>query len=279
MTPAESTKTQVMRKKITMMFALSMIVFASKGQQFKALVFTKTAGFHHEAVNEGVDALRWLAKRNDFSLDWQEDANRVFNDRALANYDVVIFLMTTEDILNDDQQEAFKRYIQSGKGFVGIHTASDTEYGWPWYNQLVGRMFHIHPDRQSALIKVEDRNFPGMQSMPDTRWWTDEWYEFGEEKADNLNYLMTVDETTYDVEARWAAQPGREEKIAQGMNGFHPIAWYHEFDGGRAFYTARGHMAETYKDQVFLEHIYGGIFWGATGKGIMAEPPGSAKKK
>jgi len=253
-----------MQRKITIMFVLfSMLSLTSFGQQFKALLFTKVAGYHHEAVNEGVDAMRWLAERNDFALDWHQDASRVFNDKALAEYDVVIFLMTTQDILNDEQQEAFKRFIQSGKGFVGIHTASDTEYDWPWYNQLIGRMFYIHPHRQTAAIRVEDRNFPGMQLMPDMRWWTDEWYEFGEEKVDNLNYLITVDESTYDVKAKWG------EKEAKGMNGFHPVAWYHDFDGGRAFYTAMGHMAETYSDAIFLEHIYGGIFWAATGKGVM----------
>ena len=268
-----------MRKRILLLSVLissiSVSVFA---QQFNALVFTKTDGYHHVSVNEGIDALRWLAKRNDFTLDWHEDANRVFNDQALAKYDVVIFLMTTEDILNDEQQEAFKKFIQSGKGFVGIHTASDTEYDWPWYNELVGRMFYIHPHRQTALIKVEDSNFPGMQLMPEIRWWTDEWYEFGEEKSDNLNYLITVDESTYDVNAKWEARPDREERVAKGMDGYHPVAWYHEFDGGRSFYTAMGHMAETYKDPIFLEHIYGGIFWSATGKGVLAQSETATEK-
>ncbi|MEQ8237895.1 MAG: ThuA domain-containing protein [Cyclobacteriaceae bacterium] len=246
---------------------LTILVFCStisitRAQQFKALVFSKTAGWHHEAINEGVDALRAMAKRHDFGLDWEENAGRVFTDDYLKKYDVIIFLMTTEDILNDAQQEVFKRFIQSGKGFVGIHSASDTEYDWPWYNELVGMMFHIHPHNQTALIKVEDRNFPGMQLMPDTRWWTDEWYEFGELKSQNLNYLMSVDESTYDTKAQWG------EKKSKGM-GFHPISWYQEFDGGRSFYTAMGHIPGTYSDAIFLEHIYGGIFWSATGKGVL----------
>ncbi len=266
-------KTEMMIRKFSMVIVLvTMTIFASNAQQFKALLFTKVAGYHHESVNEGVDAMRWLAKRNNFALDWHQDASK-FNDQELAKYDLVIFLMTTEDILNDDQQEAFKRFVQSGKGFVGIHTASDTEYGWPWYNQLIGRMFYIHPQQQTALVKVEDRNFPGMQLMPDARWWTDEWYEFGEEKADNLKYLLTVDESTYDVAAKWG------EKEAKGMNGFHPLSWYHTHDGGRAFYTALGHIAETYTDPLFLEHIYGGIYWAATGKGILAQPETVVEKK
>ncbi len=245
---------------------LSLVIICSSSilyaQQFKALVFSKTDGWHHESINDGVDALRWMAKRHHFSLDWEENAGRVFTDDYLKKYDVVIFLMTTGNILNDEQQAVFERFIQSGKGYVGIHSASDTEYDWAWYNELVGMMFHIHPRNQTAMIKVEDRNFPGMQLMPDTRWWTDEWYEFGEPKSDNLKYLISVDESTYDVKAQWG------DKKAKGM-GFHPISWYQEYDGGRSFYTAMGHIPSTFSDAVFLEHIYGGIFWSATGKGIL----------
>lgn len=254
-----------MKSKINWLIILiSILAIPAYGQQFKAMVFTKVAGFHHTSVNEGVDALRKLASRNEFSLDWHQNANK-FNEENLAKYDVVIFLMTTGDILNEKQQTAFEKFIQSGKGFVGIHTASDTEYDWPWYNQLVGRMFQIHPRKQTAMIKVEDRNFPGMQLMPDSRWWTDEWYQFGEEKANNLNYLVTVDESTYDAKTK------RGGNVNEGMGDFHPISWYHDHDGGRSFYTAMGHIASTYEDAIFLEHIYGGIFWAATGKGVITE--------
>ena len=260
--------------------AVVMVIFSSHAQQFKALLFTKVAGYHHESVNEAVDAFRWLSKRHDFELDWHQDPGKVFYEGGLDKYDVVIFCMTTEDILNVEQQEVFKKFIQSGKGFVGIHTASDTEYDWPWYNELVGRMFYIHPHRQTALLKVENTNFPGMERWPEARWWTDEWYEFQELKSDNLTYLLSVDESTYDINASWEARPDREARVAKGHGDFHPIAWYHEYDGGRAFYTALGHMAETYKDELFLEHIYGGVFWAATGKGILDQPiPDKVRKK
>src|SRR5690606_34456664 len=157
-------------------------------------------------------------------------ANR-FSDEGLRNYDVIIFLNTTGDILNDNQQKAFEKFIQSGKGFVGIHSASDTEYEWEWYTKMVGRMFHIHPAIQTAKLKVEDSNFPGLERMPKERWWTDEWYEFGEEKTKGLNYIISVDETTFDPKAQWGPKKG------EGMGDFHPVAWYHHYDGGRAFYT------------------------------------------
>ncbi len=249
--------------------------FYAQAQQFKALLYTETAGWHHESIHEGVEAIRWLGERHDFEVYWTENSGLVFNDEKLAKYDLVIFLNTSENVLNEEEQAAFERFIQSGKGFVGIHSASDTEYDWPWFNQLVGRMFYIHPHRQTALLKVENKNFIGLERWPEARWWTDEWYEFTKEESDNLNYLITVDESTYDIRAHWQANPHREERLAKGHGDFHPIAWYHEHDGGRAFYTALGHIPETYSDELFREHIYGGIFWAATGRGVLSAKKGA----
>lgn len=237
---------------------LLLTTLAASAQQFRALLFTKTDGFHHESINEGVTAIRLLAQRNTFQVDWEENAG-VFNDKDLEKYQVIIFLSTTGNILNEEQQAAMEKFIRAGKGFVGIHSASDTEYDWPWYNKLVGMMFKIHPAQQTAWLNVEDSNFPGMERFPKRLLWTDEWYDFSDRKADNLHFLVSIDEKSYNPYAKWG------DKETKGM-GFHPISWYHSHDGGRAFYTALGHIPLTYKDQTFLDHLYGGIWWAATGK-------------
>lgn len=229
--------------------------------QFKALLFTKTAGWHHQSINEGVDAIRELAKKHQFQVDWEEMAQRI-NDENLEQYDVIIFLSTTGDILNEEQQAAMERFIQSGKGFVGIHAASDTEYNWVWYTQLVGRMFAHHPANQTTRVTVVDHTFPGLERVPESYLWTDEWYAFGEEKIDGLNYLLTIDESMYNIQPHW----DNNKKV--GMGDFHPVAWYQEFDGGRSYYNAMGHMPETFSDNMFKEMLYGGIYWAATGKGF-----------
>ncbi|MDT0687691.1 ThuA domain-containing protein [Autumnicola psychrophila] len=248
-------------KNLIILFVLLFAMQTSAQNQFNVLLFTKTAGWHHKSINEGVTAMRTMAQRHSFDMQWHEDATR-FNDEFLEQFDVIVFLNTTGDILNDEQQDAFKRFIQSGKGFVGIHSASDTEYDWPWYNELVGKMFHIHPLEQSAMVDVVDTNFPGMEIFPKRFLWTDEWYEFlPEEYSENLNILLSVDEESYDPEVQWG------EKVGKGM-GEHPIAWYQDFDNGRSFYTGLGHIAEIYKDPWFLHHLYGGIYWAATGNGI-----------
>jgi type 1 glutamine amidotransferase len=238
---------------------------AARAEQFSVLLFSKTAGWHHESILEGVKAIRGLGQLHDFTVFWTEDAKRVFNNAELKKYKAVIFLSTTGDALNDEQQAAFERYIKAGGGFVGIHAAADTEYDWPWYTKMVGHMFHIHPAVQSATIKVENPNFPGMDRFAKRFLFTEEWYEFDAARSTNLKYLLSVDEKTFSPYAKWGPKEGK------GMGAFHPIAWYQEYDGGRAFYTALGHLPATYGDVNFLHHVYGGIYWAATGKGFTAQ--------
>lgn len=237
---------------------LLFITITSTAQKsFKALLVTTTRGWHHESQHFGVVALKELAQKQEFTLDVFQDPNS-FTDKNLKQYAVVIFLSTTGNIFDSAQQKAMERFIQSGKGFVGIHAASDTEYEWEWYTKLVGRMFYIHPANQTAKLVVRDKTFPGLKNL-DGRLWFDEWYEFGPEKVTGLQYLLSVDETSYNPKAAWGAKQGA------GMGTFHPVAWHHNYDGGRAFYTALGHVPETYSDAHFLQHLFAGIKWAATG--------------
>jgi len=249
------------KRLIIMVFAALLVSANALASQFNVLLFTKTDGWHHESIHDGVTAMRALAQRHDFSMQWHEDASR-FNDDFLKDFDAVVFINTTGNVFNEEQQEAFKRFIQAGKGFVGVHSASDTEYDWEWYGKLVGHYFKIHPVNQTAILVKEDNSFPGMQAFYDRHLWTDEFYDFQPANIEGLNYLLTIDESTYDPKADW----GRVK--SDGMGDFHPIAWYHEYDGGRSFYTSLGHIPLVYKDPTFLHHLYGGIYWAATGKGI-----------
>ncbi len=243
----------------TLFFCFLCNFVSAQGKQFRALLFTKTMGFHHESILEGVTAIRDLGAKHFFDVDWQEDPSKISDDN-LKKFDLIIFLNTTGDILNDQQQTAMEKFIQSGKGFVGIHSASDTEYDWEWYTKLVGRSFKIHPTIQSAKLKFTENKFPGLTDFKEDSYWTEEWYDFGPEKISGLQYILTVDESTYNPKVQWG------EKKSDGMGAMHPIAWYHEFDGGRAFYTALGHMPADYTDRAFLNHVYAGILYAAKGK-------------
>ena len=250
---------------LSFLLLAALLSASARAEQFKVLVFSKTEGWHHDSINAAVTALQELGQLHDFGVFWTEDAHRVFTDQELAKYKVVVFLLTTGDVLNAEQQASFEKFVRAGGGYVGVHSACDTEYDWAWYTKLVGRMFHIHPAIQTATVKVEDFNFPGLDRFAKRFLWTDEWYEFGPVLADNLHYLLSVDETTYNPVTDWGTKKG------SGMGAFHPLSWYHTYDGGRAFYTALGHLPASYRDQAFLHHLYGGIYWAATGRGFKAE--------
>jgi uncharacterized protein len=228
-------------------------------KQFKALIVTTTRGWHHESLHAGVLAIQEMARRNFFDAILYEDP-KGFTDKYLSQFQVVIFLNTTGDIFDTAQQKVMERFIESGKGFVGIHSASDTEYDWEWYTKLVGRMFYIHPVIQTARVNIIDAGFPGTQGFTGNKLWTDEWYQFGDEKISGLNYILSVDETTYNPVVQWA------DKKGEGMGKMHPVAWYHNYDGGRSFYIALGHMPAAFSDAAYLNFLYSGIFWAATGK-------------
>jgi type 1 glutamine amidotransferase len=208
----------------------------------RVLIFSKTAGFHHSSIPDGIAAIQKLGKENGFETDTTTNADW-FNQQTLKKYNALIFLSTTGDLFNEDEKAALIHYIQSGGGYVGIHAASDAEYKWPWYGNLVGAWFLSHPKIQEATLHVTDANNDATRHLPESWKRTDEWYNFKNISPD-LHILLTIDEKSYEG----------------GKNGdFHPMAWFHSYDGGRAFYTELGHTSESYTDPLYLKHILGGI--------------------
>ncbi|NNF42884.1 MAG: ThuA domain-containing protein [Phycisphaerales bacterium] len=215
---------------------------------FRVLVFSKTAGFRHGCIPDGVAAVRAIGGDR-FTVDATEDASLLTAEK-LASYRVVVFLNTTGDVLDDTQQAAFEGFIRSGRGYVGVHAAADTEYDWPWYGRLVGAYFKSHPRIQPATVVVENTAHPATKHLA-ARWQrTDEWYNYRTNPRESVRVLMSLDTASYDGSA---------------MPDDHPIAWYHEYDGGRAFYTGGGHTKESFRDPAFLIHLRGAILWAAGG--------------
>jgi cytochrome c len=218
-------------------------VAAETQPRFTALVFSKTTAYRHVSIPQGIAALKALGADHGFALDSTEDAAR-FTDAELAGYKVVVFLSTTGDILDAVQKAAFERYIRSGGGFVGIHSASDTEYQWPWYGRLVGAYFANHPEIQPATTHIEDPTHPSTTDLPAVWQRTDEWYNFRSNPRGAVHVLATLDEATYS---------------GGKMGTDHPIAWCQVIDGGRSWYTAMGHTSESYAEPLFRLHLLGGI--------------------
>jgi type 1 glutamine amidotransferase len=213
----------------------------------RVLVFSKTAGFRHHSIPAGIAAIRSLGRANGFSVTATENA-KDFTRKGLSRFDAVVFLSTTGDVLAQRQQRAFRSYIRQGGGWVGIHSAADTEYDWPFYGRLLGAYFQSHSAIQPAAIDVSDRSHPSTNRLP-ARWMrTDEWYNFAADPRGRVHVLATLDESTYS---------------GGTMGADHPIAWCHPFKGGRAWYTAGGHTTKSYAEPAFRRHLLGGILWAA----------------
>jgi type 1 glutamine amidotransferase len=230
---------------------LSLVLDTADGPEakprFRVLVFSKTAGFRHDSIPAGIEAIRQLGGKAGFSVAATEDAS-VFRLKRLGRFDAVVFLNTTGDVLGPTQQAAFQAYIRRGGGFAGVHSATDTEYDWPFYGGLVGARFASHPPIQGASIAVVDRSHPSTRHLP-ARWVrTDEWYNFAADPRGAVHVLAVLDESSY--------QGGT-------MGADHPIAWCRRFRGGRSWYTAGGHTQESYAEPAFRKHLLGGILWAA----------------
>lgn len=210
----------------------------------KILIFSKTMGYAHSSIPTGIAAIQKLGLEKGFEVDTTKNAE-LFTEENLKKYSAIVFLSTTGNVLDHYQEAAFERYIQAGGGFVGVHAATDTEYDWGWYNKLVGAYFLGHPKgTPEADFIVKDPKFIATNFLADSVWRRkDELYNFRKINQD-VNVVLTVDESSYKG----------------GENGAnHPMAWYHDYDGGRAFYTAGGHGNENYSEENFLKHILGGI--------------------
>ncbi|MCA2220730.1 ThuA domain-containing protein, partial [Nonomuraea aurantiaca] len=209
---------------------------------FKVLVFSKTAGFRHDSIPNGIQAIRDLGAAGDFAVDATEDSN-AFSTANLAQYKAVVFLSTTGDVLNDNQQAAFQTYVDGGGGYLGVHSAADTEYNWAYYGQLMGAWFNNHPAIQQATVRTEDRAHAATAHLGATWSRTDEWYNYRTNPRSNVRVLQSLDEGSY----------------SGGGMGDHPITWCHPQSSGRAFYTGLGHTKESYADPNFRTLLLGGI--------------------
>lgn len=215
----------------------------------QVLVFHKTAGFRHDSIPAGIEAIEQIGAVHGFSATATDDASW-FTEVGLAGYEAVVFLNTTGDVLDRSQEQAMESFIRSGKGFVGIHSATDTEYEWPWYGELVGAYFESHPAPQSAAMDLAAPEHPAARSLPVRFERFDEWYNFRSVPGADVVVLATLDESSYE---------------GGTMGEHHPIAWAHQYDGGRAFYTAGGHTIESFGEPLFRSHLADGILWSADG--------------
>jgi type 1 glutamine amidotransferase len=226
----------------------------------RVLLFTKTTGFRHESIAAGVTALQELAADAGVELDHTEDGG-AFSEAGLARYAATIWLDASGDVLDGEQRTALAGFVRGGGGFAGIHSASDAEWSWPEFEQIIGARFLSHPNEQkqfqAAQLRVVDAHHPSTRGLPDPWSWTDEWYVFTANPSDRVEVLLEVDESTYDPDG-------------VPMGEHHPISWHSTFGEGRTWYTALGHREEYFADARYRAHLWGGIH------SVLPEPPFAA---
>jgi type 1 glutamine amidotransferase len=212
------------------------------------LLFTKTAGYRHEEVIDiGIAMIRASAAGRNVEVTATEDS-AIFTPDGLAPFDAVVWFQVSGDVLDEEQRAAFDSYLRGGGGFAAIHGPADAEWSWPEYASILGARFLYHPENgtQHAQLRIEDPEHPSTDKLTDPWGWTEEWYVFDRNPRGDKHILLTVDESTYDVQA-------------QKMGADHPISWLGQHGHGRTWYTSLGHHPESYKDQQFIDHVWGGI--------------------
>ncbi|HEY7486890.1 MAG TPA: ThuA domain-containing protein [Streptosporangiaceae bacterium] len=214
---------------------------------FRVLVFTKTAGERRSSIKAGVEAIRDIGRRNNFSVEASDDAGR-FTDATLKRYRAVVFLNTTGDVLNDAQQAAFERYFTDGGGYLGIRAAAETEPDWAFYQAMLGTKATGTSTVQQATVKVADRVHPASKVLPEYWKPTDAFYNFAGNVRGVSHVLATVDEGSYTGGA---------------MGPDHPIIWCKDYKGGRSFYTGLGETSAEFQSTSFRKHLGGAIEWTA----------------
>lgn len=225
-----------------------LIAESSSPQTARILLFSETRGYRHDSIADAVTSLEELATSIGIQTDHATDSSGMFNETTLANYKAVVWVLTSGDVLDTDEQAAFENYIRSGGGYAGIHAASDTEYEWPWYGALVGAYFNSHPEIQVATQIVENGSHPSTAHLNLTWTRTDEWYDYSTNPRARVNVLLRLDEDSYS-----GGQMGND----------HPSAWYHDYDGGRSWYTGGGHTSASYTEPDFRTHLLGGLRYAA----------------
>jgi uncharacterized protein len=219
----------------------AMPLSSARADPDRLLVFTKTAGYRHESIPAGVEAMRSLGARHGIAVEHSENA-ALFRSDALARFKAVAFVNTTGDVLAGEERRAFEAYVARGGGFLGVHSAADTAYDWPWYGELLGAWFKSHPPGLQTGIVRFARPLGG--TWPVAWRVTDEFYNYRGRPPGEAAVIAHLDETSYD---------GGE------MGADHPIAWCREIHGGRSWYTGLGHRAELYRDATFLAHLDKGL--------------------
>ncbi len=220
-------------------------------QAARVLVFSHSTGYRHASIEPGVAALKALGDRRGMTVVASEDP-AIFDGDGLKGFDAIVLLSNStkpDDPSSEwwvgDRRETLQAFVRGGGGIVGIHAAADSHYHWPWFGRMIGAWFTSHPEGIPAgEVTVTDPAHPATRGLASPERRSDEWYYF-QDHDPTTDVLATLDPAS----------------IGEADVNPNPAAWSHEFEGGRVFYTAMGHTAESFSEPWFLKHLEGGLDW------------------
>jgi type 1 glutamine amidotransferase len=222
----------------------------------KILVYTKNGkGYIHDNIPSAVKAIQKLGSEKGFQVEVSDDA-KVFSEENLKQYTFLLFPSTNNDVFDTDEQRvAFRRYIEAGGGFVGLHSVTGTERNWKWFKMMVGGSFAWHARFQPFTIKVIDKDHPTVQGVPPV--WTkeDECY-FTKEMYPGIHVIMA-----HEVSSLKGDEEHMEKVKTHSVQfpDYYPAVWHQRFDGGTIWVTTLGHHKKDYEDPTYLNHIFQGM--------------------
>ena len=224
---------------------------ANKSAKRRVLYLTHSAGFKHDVLPLSEQILKEIGERSGaFEVTATKDCSLLTRDN-LKQYDAVVFYTTGELPISEEQKAAFIEFIKSGKGFVGIHSATDTFYKWPEYGELIGGYFDQHPWHQEVAVKVEDQRHAATRHLGKSFKMADEIYQFKNYSRSRVHVLLSLDVNSVDL---------TKPNVHRTDKDF-ALAWWRNYGKGRVFYTALGHRPEVWQDERFQQHLLGGLRW------------------
>jgi type 1 glutamine amidotransferase len=215
----------------------------SPSSPVRVLMVTTTAGFRHDSIPTAREVMTGLASADGFNVTATEDLSLI-RATSLTSYDVVFFALTSGELaLSADQRAALLDFVSRGGGFMGVHSATDTLYGWPEYGQLIGAYFKEHPWTTTASVIVEDQSHPTTAGLGASFSLAEEFYVFRENPRPNVSVLLRLDAASV------------------GSAGDYPLAWGDSYGAGRVYYNALGHFEATWRDGRFQRQLAAAVRW------------------
>ena len=243
---------------------LAFMVSAANGQagkkvawkKVKILVYTKNGkGYVHDNIPSAVKSIQKLGSENGFKVDVSDDP-AVMTESNLKQYTFLLFPSTNNDVFETDAQRlAFRRYIEAGGGFVGLHSVTGTERNWKWFKMMLGGSFAWHARFQPFTIKVIDKGHASVKGVPEV--WTkeDECY-FTKEMYPGIKVVMAHDLISLKGDEK---DMEKVKTFSAQFADYYPAVWHQRFDGGTIWVTTLGHHKKDYEDPQYLNHIFQGM--------------------